>query len=68
MADNVLIAIIAACGVVISAIFVLGRAIFAYMAGNKLLDKIERTLELVRGDMRQWSEQILRIRAHVKMD
>ena len=68
MTDNVLIAIIAASGVIISAIFVLGGAIFAYMASSKGLDKIERTLELIQGDMRQWSEQIFNIKAHLKMD
>jgi hypothetical protein len=68
MSDNVLIAVIAACGVVISAILVLGGAVFAFMANNKRLDKIERTLELIQADMRQWSEQIFKIKAHVKLD
>jgi len=68
MSDNVLIAIIAASGVVISAICVLGGAIFAFSANNKRLDKIERTLELIQSDLVKWSEQIFKIKAHIKLD
>jgi hypothetical protein len=72
MTDNVLIAIIAACGVVISAVLVLGGAIFAYVAGgketNRRLDRIEHTLEVIQGDMTRWSEQIFKIKAHIKLD
>jgi hypothetical protein len=68
MSDNVLIAIIAACAVVASAVFVLGGAVFAFIANSKRLDKIERTLELIQADMRMWSEQIFKIKAHIKLD
>jgi hypothetical protein len=79
MANNVVIAIIAASGVVISAICVLGGAIFAYVASNrtldrrfdgvdKRLDKIDHTLELIQADMKMWVEQIFKIKAHIKLN
>jgi peptidoglycan hydrolase CwlO-like protein len=79
MSDNVLIAIIAASGVVISAVMVMGSAVFAYVAGNrsldkrfesmdKRLDKIEQTLGVIQSDMVKWYEQIFKIKAHVKLD
>jgi hypothetical protein len=72
MSDNVLIAVIAACGVVISAVLVFGGAIFAFVQNSKHLDKrldrIDRTLEVIQADMRQWSEQIFKIKAHIKLD
>lgn len=45
MADNVLIAVIAACGVVISAFCVLGRAIFAFTGCNERIDGIKTELK-----------------------
>lgn len=51
MSDNVLIAIIAACAVVISAVFVLGGAVFAWIGSNKRLDKIDAVLERIQGDL-----------------
>jgi hypothetical protein len=52
MTDNVLIAVIAASAVVISAICVLGGAIFAYSAANKRLDKIDAALALIQSDLK----------------
>lgn len=51
MSDNVLIAVIAACAVVVAALCVLGGAVFAFVTNSKGLDKIERLLEVIRGDM-----------------
>jgi len=72
MDNNVLIAIIAVSGIIISAICVLGGAIFAYIASNKSinqrLDKIDHTLEVIQSDMVKWSEQIFKIKAHIKLD
>jgi hypothetical protein len=53
MSDNVLISIIAASAVVISASFVLGGAIFAYSASNKRLDKIDASLALIQSDLKE---------------
>ena len=53
MSDNVLIAIIAASGVVISAVMVLGAGIAAVVVNNKRLDKIEGTLVLIQTDIRE---------------
>ena len=72
MDNNVLIAIIAVSGVIISTICILGGAIFAYITSNKSinqrLDKIDHTLEVIQGDMVKWSEQIFKIKAHIKLD
>ncbi len=68
MSDNVLIAIIAACGVVISAVCVLGAAIFAYAASNKRFDKIDATLAVIQGDLKEFFNQISRVKAHIKLD
>lgn len=54
MNDNVLIAIIAACAVIIAAVCVLGGAIFAFVANSKRLDKIERTLEVIQSDLKEF--------------
>jgi type VI protein secretion system component VasK len=68
VSDNVTVAVVAACGVVLAAVMVLGGAVFAFMANNKRLDRIEHTLEVIQGDMTRWSEQIFKIKAHVKLD
>ena len=44
MNDNVVIAIIAASAVVISAVCVLGGSIFAFVTSNRRLDRIEMRL------------------------
>jgi hypothetical protein len=67
ISDNVLIAIIAVCGVII-AVCALGGAIFGYIANNKRLDKIDSTLILIQTDIREWFNQVNKIKAHVKMD
>lgn len=58
MNDNVLIAIIAASGVIIAAICVLGAAIFAYVASNKRFDKVDTTLSLIQSDMKEFFNQV----------
>jgi hypothetical protein len=68
MSDNVMIAIVAASAVVISAVLVLGGAVFAYIANNKRLDKIDGTLGVIQGDLKQFSEQIFKIGAKVGID
>jgi TM2 domain-containing membrane protein YozV len=68
ISDNVLIAIIAVCGVIIAAVCALGGAIFGYIANNKRLDKIDSTLILIQTDIREWFNQVNKIKAHVKMD
>jgi hypothetical protein len=79
MSDNVTIAIIAAAAVVISGFLALGGAIFAYVASNrtqdkrleamdKRFDRIDGTLTLIQGDLKQFSDQIFKIRAKIGMD
>jgi len=97
ISDNVLIAIIAACGATIAAACVLGAGIFALIVNNKRLDgiekrldrseqtldnrlggfeqsidkrlgKIDHVLELIQTDMVKWSQEIFKIKQHVKMD
>jgi hypothetical protein len=106
MTDNVVIAIVSVAGVVITAVCVLGGAIFAYIASNKRLshvdtklddlaavktkaevidtrlDGLDKTmigvnmslsnihnlLQVIQNDMKLWSEQIYKIKAHVKLD
>jgi len=46
----------------------LGGAIFGYIANNKRLDKIDSTLILIQTDIREWFNQVNKIKAHVKMD
>jgi hypothetical protein len=68
MSDNVVVAVVAGCAVVIAAFCVLGASIFAYIASNKRLDKIDGTLQLIQADIREWFNQVNKIKAHVKMD
>ena len=86
MSDNVLIAIIAASAVIISAMCVLGGAVFAYTANNKRtddrfvdinrrfedvnrrFDKIDAALALIQGDLKEFFNQIAKIKAHIKLD
>ena len=79
ISDNVTVAVVAACGVVISAVCVLGGAVFAYIGSSRAtgkrfdgldkgLDRIEHTLELIQTDMIKWSEQIFKIKSHIKLD
>jgi hypothetical protein len=68
MSDNVLIAIIAASAIVISAITVLGSAIFAYIASNKRFDKLDTTLAVIQGDLKEFFAQIAKVKAHIKLD
>jgi len=58
MSDNVLIAIVAVVGVVISAFCVMGGAVFAYMESKKQFDKIDRSLALIQADMKMWSLEL----------
>jgi hypothetical protein len=52
MSDNVVVAVVAGCAVVVAAFCVLGASIFAYIASNKRLDKIDATLQLIQADIR----------------
>ena len=49
MTENVLIAVIAVCGVIISAICVLGGAIFSHTS-------VMRELGLIRADLKEFSK------------
>ena len=66
MSDNVLIAIIATCGAVISAVTVLGGAIFAYLASGKRLDKIDADLGLIRSDLIPFYRSLYEIQVKVE--
>ena len=79
MSDNVLIAIIAASAVIISAMCVLGGAVFAYTANNKRtgdrfsdvnrrFDKVDAALVVIQGDLKEFFNQIAKIKAHIKLD
>jgi peptidoglycan hydrolase CwlO-like protein len=96
MSDNVTVAMIAGSAVVISAICVLGAAIYAHIATNKRLlfvetklEKIETklesidvrteviisksvqinsTLQLIQNDLKEFFNQLAKIKAHIKLD
>ena len=68
MSDNVLIAVIATSGVIISATCVLGAAIFAYSASNKRFDKLDTTLSLIQSDLKEFFNQLSRVKSHIKLD
>ena len=54
ISDNVVVAVVAGSAVVIAALCVLGASIFAYIANNRRLDKIDATLLLIQTDIREW--------------
>ena len=62
------VAVVAGCAVVIATFWVLEASIFAYIANNKRLDKIDSTLQLIQADIREWFNQVNKIKTHVKMD
>jgi hypothetical protein len=65
MTDNVLIAIIASSGVVISALCVFGGGIFALVANNKRLDRIENTLMSMQSDLKEFYRMHVNLEAKV---
>lgn len=69
MSDNVLIAVIAACGVVLSAICIFGGAIFAWLANNKHIDKrlerMENTLLSIQADLKEFYRMHIQLEAKV---